>query len=273
MAKRAVPVRTAPHAAPRRGLGPGGVGRCGGGVVLLAQGCGGPVRDAEAGPRTPAVAESPETASTSASGPSASPTPSPTPSATATSTSSATDTPTPTASPSARRAAVPQRKPSPVVPRTVSPPKAKTGAPLSFSAPTIDVEGQMRRISAVNGVVNPPSGALTWISGYGRVKPGQVGTAVIAGHVVSGRRADVFHDLQEIRRGDKVTVFDANGRRVVYTVTATRVATKKAVSVDQAVWGANRSVKRIALITCDDDDGYRADGHRVSNFVAIAEVR
>lgn len=96
---------------------------------------------------------------------------------------------------------------------------------------------------------------------------------MIAGHVVDGRRADVFHDLQTIRRGDEVAVFDAAGKRVVYTVTATRVATKLAVSRDAAVWGANRVVKRIALITCDDDDGFRADGHRVSNFVAVAEVR
>lgn len=53
----------------------------------------------------------------------------------------------------------------------------------------------------------------------------------------------------------------------------TKVATKQTVTRDKAVWGANRSVRRIALITCDDDDGYRADGHRVSNFVAIAEAR
>ncbi|PRY59495.1 hypothetical protein BCF74_10985 [Knoellia remsis] len=58
-----------------------------------------------------------------------------------------------------------------------------------------------------------------------------------------------------------------------YTVTATRVATKESVSQDSRVWGANSSVRRIALITCDDDGGYRADGHRVSNFVVIAEAR
>lgn len=67
---------------------------------------------------------------------------------------------------------------------------------------------------------------------------------------------------------------DAQRKRVVYTFTQTRLATKQAVSRDKAVWGgANRSVRWIALITCDDDDGFRADGHRVSNFVAIAEAR
>ncbi|WP_170070161.1 hypothetical protein [Knoellia remsis] len=51
------------------------------------------------------------------------------------------------------------------------------------------------------------------------------------------------------------------------------MATKESVSQDSRVWGANSSVRRIALITCDDDGGYRADGHRVSNFVVIAEAR
>lgn len=142
-----------------------------------------------------------------------------------------------------------------------------------MSVPSIDVSGSLRRISAVNGVVNPPSGVLGWITGYGRVRPGEVGTAVVAGHVVNGSRADVFYHLQDIDRGDKITVYDSDGKPVVYTVTATRVATKKAVSRDAAVWGKNGSVRRIALITCDDDDGFRADGHRVSNFVAVAEAR
>lgn len=95
----------------------------------------------------------------------------------------------------------------------------------------------------------------------------------MAGHVVAGGRPDVFHRLQDIRPGAKVTVWDSSGQPVVYTVTSTRVATKSAVSRDATVWGANSSVRRIALITCDDDDGFRPDGHRVSNFVAIAEAR
>lgn len=144
---------------------------------------------------------------------------------------------------------------------------------MSFSAPSIDVSGSLKRTSAVDGVVNPPAGVLAWISGYNRVRPGEVGTAVIAGHVVNGNRDDVFANLQDIKRGAKVTVVNARGKPVVYTVTATRVATKQAVSRDKGVWGANSSVRRIALITCDDDDGFRADGHRVSNFVAIAEAR
>lgn len=255
--KRAVPPGTARLSGPRRSVATVGIALTLTGLTLLTQACGTAVEDT----RTNDAAASSSATTTS-------PPPSPSPSTTPTSTATARPA-TPTPKPSV----APSRRPTTAAPKKTSPPKAKTGAPMSISAPSIDVSGSLRRTSAVNGVVNPPAGVLAWISGYGRVRPGEVGTAVIAGHVVNGRRADVFHDLQDIRRGDKVTVFDASGRRIVYTVTATRVATKQAVSHDAGVWGANRSVRRIALITCDDDDGFRPDGHRVSNFVAIAEAR
>lgn len=208
------------------------------------------------------------------------PTPSAAPRATASptaSTASATPTPSPTVTRSASPTATKTPKPTPTKSASRSPKptpvKPRAGAPMTLSVPSIDVSGPLRRTSAQGGVVNPPSGVLGWISGYGRVRPGEKGTAVVAGHVVAGKRADVFYNLEDIDRGDKITVYDSDGKPVVYTVTATRVATKEAVSRDKSVWGANSSVRRIALITCDDDDGYRADGHRVSNFVAIAEAR
>ena len=46
---------------------------------------------------------------------------------------------------------------------------------------------------------------------------------------------------------------------------------KQALTTDQAVWGANSSESRLAIITCDDALGFRGDGHRVANFVVIAE--
>ena len=231
------------------------------GVLGLTQACG----SSEDGPRRAAEAAVAPSATVTSAGT--------TPTATPTTSGTATPTPTRT-TPAPARTATP--RPPPTLPRPTTKPQPKqaaTMAPMSLSARSIGVKGSIRRIQARNGVVNPPSGRITWVSGYGRVRPGEVGTAVIAGHVVDGRRPDVFYRLQEIDRGDKVTVWDSDGKPVVYTVTATRVATKTSVSRDPVVWGGNRSVRRIALITCDDDQGYRADGHRVANFVAIAEAR
>ncbi|KGN38329.1 hypothetical protein N803_10050 [Knoellia subterranea KCTC 19937] len=195
-------------------------------------------------------------------------TPSPAIPTTATATATVSPSVTPTRSTTATRSASPSTTRTPKPSRT-----APSRAPMSMSVPAIDVSGRLRRIAAVNGVVNPPSGTLAWVSGYNRVRPGEIGTAVVAGHVVHGKSPDVFYHLQNIDRGDRITVWDSDGKPVVYTVTKTRVANKTEVSRDSAVWGANSSVRRLALITCDDDEGFRADGHRVANFVAIAEAR
>lgn len=149
---------------------------------------------------------------------------------------------------------------------------APTGVPMTMSAPTIGVSGPLKETVARGGVVNPPTKTLAWVKGYDRVRPGEIGTAVIAGHVVDGKAPDIFANLDKIAQGDAVTVVDVQGKARTYTVTRTRVATKDEVSHEPEVWGENTTVRRIALITCDDDDGFRADGHRVANFVAIAEA-
>jgi LPXTG-site transpeptidase (sortase) family protein len=122
-----------------------------------------------------------------------------------------------------------------------------------------------------DGTIDPPKGSVMWFTGYGRVRPGSIGTAVIAGHVASGSRRDVFARLSNVDVGDAVQVIEADGRKRTYTVTRASAIDKQKLTTDQAVWGVNTSRSRLAIITCDDAFGYRDDGHRVANFVVIAE--
>ena len=109
-----------------------------------------------------------------------------------------------------------------------------------------------------------------WFKGFERVRPGRVGTAVIAGHVASGSRRDVFVNLADVDVGDKVQIVD-QGKVITYRVTRASAINKYEVTTDAAVWGSNTSRSRLAIITCDDAFGYRGDGHRVANFVVIAD--
>ncbi|PRY59494.1 LPXTG-site transpeptidase (sortase) family protein [Knoellia remsis] len=158
------------------------------------------------------------------------------------------------------------------VTRGATPSSPTVVEPIRLSVPSIKVSAELVAVEAKDNVVSPPAGAVAWVRGYDRVLPGEVGTSVVTAHVIEGKKAGPFVDLQELDKGDTVSVTDATGAKVVYTVTETRVATKKQVSTDPGVWGENRDTKRLALITCDDDGGFRPDGHRVSNFVAIAEA-
>jgi LPXTG-site transpeptidase (sortase) family protein len=109
-----------------------------------------------------------------------------------------------------------------------------------------------------------------WFRGYERVRPGSVGTAVIAAHVATGDRRDVFAKLADVDVGDTVQVVEG-GKAVSYRVTRASAIDKEKVTTDQAVWGTNTSESRLAIITCDDAFGFRSDGHRRANFVVIAE--
>ena len=121
-----------------------------------------------------------------------------------------------------------------------------------------------------DGTIDPEPGSIMWFQGFERVRPGRVGTAVIAGHVASGSRRDVFANLADVDVGDKVQIVD-KGKILTYRVTRASAINKYEVTTDAAVWGQNTSRSRLAIITCDDAFGFRGDGHRVANFVVIAD--
>lgn len=174
-----------------------------------------------------------------------------------------TSTPTPTASPSAAtsppRAAKPSTKPA-----------RDAGPVLRIASVGIEKPMAGRGLSG-DGTIDPPSGTVMWFTGFERVRPGAVGTSVIAAHVSSGNSPDAFADLSEVSVGDVVEIVEDGTTAARYRVTRASAIDKKKVTTDQAVWGPNSSTRRLAIITCDDAFGFRGDGHRKANFVVIAE--
>lgn len=110
-----------------------------------------------------------------------------------------------------------------------------------------------------------------WVRSYGRVEPGEVGTAVVAGHVVSSGEDDVFAALPDVRVGQEV-VITSGSVTTTYVVKRAEVVTKAALTHDADVWGENSSGRRVVLIICDDELGFRKDGHRGANYVVVADA-
>ncbi|KRE41390.1 class F sortase [Knoellia sp. Soil729] len=151
---------------------------------------------------------------------------------------------------------------------TTPPPPSEPN--LAVSSIGLDVSLSSGGVDS-SGKVNPPAGRAMWVRGYGRVKPGNVGTAVVAGHVVASGRDDVFADLPSVHVGNTVLI-RAGATTRTYVVRRAAVVTKVALTHDADVWGQNTSKRRIVLITCDADLGYRSDGHRVANYVVVADA-
>ena len=182
---------------------------------------------------------------------------------TTTSPASATPTPSPTS---------PSPTPTPTkAAAKAAPTKAPPTDGLRLRIPAIGLDRKMHGDGVSSeGRIDPPPGTVMWFQGFERVRPGSVGTSVIAAHVTSGGKADVFANLADVDVGDKVSVYE-NGKTIAYRVTRAQVIDKNKVTTDQDVWGPNSSRSRLAIITCDSALGFRSDGHRVANYVVIAE--
>ena len=82
------------------------------------------------------------------------------------------------------------------------------------------------------------------------VRPGEVGSAVIAGH--SGWKNNipaVFDDLYKLRIGDKIYVKDDKGGLVSFVVKEIRTYDPKADASD--IFGSNDGEAHLNLITCE----------------------
>ena len=109
-----------------------------------------------------------------------------------------------------------------------------------------------------DGTMQVPEGDSYDRAGYftGGPEPGQLGPAVIAGHVDSRSGPSVFFRLRELRTGDEVRVRRADGRTLRFTVEQSRRYPKAQLPTDDVFgpvpWPALR------LITCGGSFDRRA---------------
>ena len=99
--------------------------------------------------------------------------------------------------------------------------------------------------------------------------PGEMGSAVILGHVDDKKGPAVFYKLGSLRSGDKVDVGLADGSVAHFTV-RTVEAFAKARFPSQKVYGAH-GYSGLQLVTCGGKFD-AASGHYLSNVVAFTTL-
>ncbi len=120
-----------------------------------------------------------------------------------------------------------------------------------------------------DGTLQPPT---KWdVAGWyaGGVRPGDIGPAVIAGHVDSTRGPAVFFKLRQLRPGDQIVVTEKNGRALRFVVTEVRSYPKKEFPT-AAVYGPT-ALPELRLITCTGDFDHAAANY-LSNLVVFAVI-
>jgi sortase (surface protein transpeptidase) len=120
--------------------------------------------------------------------------------------------------------------------------------PVHLRIPRIGVSTSLERLRVRDGVLQPPRNPARagW---YPRsATPGDLGAAVVAGHVDSRSGAAVFYRLGSLRPGDRITVTLSNGSQARFAVQEVRRVPRARFPTDQ-VYGATPD-RALRLITC-----------------------
>ncbi len=130
-------------------------------------------------------------------------------------------------------------------------PKPEIGEPVRLVIPKLTVDAVIENVGLTDeNAMDVPKekGNAGWYE-LG-AKPGELGSAVIAGHL-DDKNGDpeVFYNLKDISAGDEIEVEDENGKKYTYVVT--RVQTYPYASFPLQEVFASSDKTRLNLITCE----------------------
>jgi len=157
---------------------------------------------------------------------------------------------------------------------STAPASAETTAPASppvrLQVPAIGVDSELMALGLQDdgSLEVPPEGfPAGWFTGA--PMPGEVGPAVMAGHVDWNGSPGVFYDLRSLAAGDEITVTRADGTAVVFGVVSVDQFDKDAFPTD-AVYG-DLDHPGLRLITCGGsfDDAERSYDDNVVVFADL----
>ena len=150
----------------------------------------------------------------------------------------------------------------------VSPAAASTAVPVHISIPAIGVDSDLIGLDrGADGWIQSPQDydAVGWYEKG--VLPGEVGPAVIAGHVDSPTGPAVFFDLPRLTPGDTVSVRRADGSTADFVVTGLQTVEKNSFPTESVY--APTPTPQLRIVTCAGAWD-PASGHYVDNLVVTA---
>jgi len=122
--------------------------------------------------------------------------------------------------------------------------------PTHISIPSVGIDAPLVNVglNADGSIQMPP--LLAWEAGWYEHSPapGQVGPAIIVGHVDNYENISVFWRLRDVKRGDLVYISRADGKTVTFKITTLEQYDKNSFPT-QAVYG-NIAYPGIRIITC-----------------------
>jgi hypothetical protein len=158
----------------------------------------------------------------------------------------------------------------PAVPGAAGPTLLAESRPVRVLIPSIGVDSELMDLGLqADGTLEvPPTGfPAGWFTGA--PTPGELGPAVIAGHVDWGGAPGVFSRLSGVAPGDEISVVRADGTTAVFRVQQVQRVDKDAFPTD-AVYG-DLDHAGLRVITCGGDFDRQARSYE-DNVVVFADL-
>jgi LPXTG-site transpeptidase (sortase) family protein len=172
----------------------------------------------------------------------------------------------------ATRAAAPAR-PSVTATASATVTGMAKSVPVSLDIPKIKALSSLISLGlAADGTVALPPVTTpmqaSWFNGS--PTPGEIGPAVIFGHVDGDKQPGIFFRLHELTRGDLVLVKRADGTTATFQVTKVEEIAKDTFPTDEVY--DNTADAELRLITCGGAFD-SASGHYLDNLIVFASLR
>lgn len=147
--------------------------------------------------------------------------------------------------------------------------QVRPAEPQTIIIPKIGVQAQIDSVGLDESGNQPVPSEKDHVSWFNLgVRPGEIGSAVLAGHNVWTYGPAVFYRLPELTPGDKIEIIDANGQTFFFTVSEMHVYDKKGFPLEQVYTLSDR--ERLNLITCTGQ--YDTTAHDYSQRLVIYTV-
>jgi len=120
--------------------------------------------------------------------------------------------------------------------------------PVRVVVPTAGIDATLEPVGVDEDrrLVVPPPELAGWFEG--RPVPGEIGPAVLVGHIDSLEGPAVFHGLDRVEVGDQIHVTDDQGEQVSFAVERVEVVAKTAFPTSRVYDPVDRA--EVRLITC-----------------------
>jgi hypothetical protein len=127
----------------------------------------------------------------------------------------------------------------------------RPSTPTRISIPSLGVRAKVIKVGrAADGSIATPATDPAEATGWYRLgpTPGELGTAVIVGHVDTDSRPAVFHRLPELRKGKLIKVDREDHRVATFTVESVESFPKTSFPAGRVFDSTDRA--RLVLVTC-----------------------